>query len=300
MVDNDFSYNMKESDNSIDLINKIENFYGLEKTRPTIFSKDLIDLKNEIFNDLDIMNSLSYENNDIDHLFVNRSTIIWKNFGINHNRVQYYKPNIVFENKIVNGKFTKEFCDGLDEGFPTDIPVEYVDDFQKAMIDTEYIELEKHRSILFKKIILPNIEKKVVSCIYAHEITHANQDMAGGGIKKITNIETLPIFIELLFSKELGVNDKVINHRLGFLAGGIGELLINKDINFEKRIKIETYIISIIQALDLYNKFEENDKAEFINYINQIFSGEKEVEQMLDNYDSNFKDIKPKLKVLKR
>lgn len=305
MVENDFSYKVRDNDKSIISVMLKEDFFGYSHVSPTNFSFKLNDLREEILADEDIMDDLEYSKNGIDSKYVINSKKIWKELGINLQKVQYLKSEYVMDEKGLHGKTVGDFIDYLGYDYPTELPIDYTDDFLKVSTHAEYLEFEKHNSVVFRGITLPNIEKKVNSCIYAHEITHIEQENAGGGINKITNLETLPIFIELLFGNTIDKNifNKLLNHRLLYLAGALGELLNYKDMDFERRIKIETYIISILQATNLFNKYNEgNDiiKKEFIDNINKIFLGEKIIEQLLDNYDSNHKDIEPKLKVLKR
>ena len=307
MVNDDFSYDIKNDDNSIYFVRNKENFFGYDKTYPTLFSNNLIGLFYEIVSNKEITENFEYSKKGRDIRFVKASKRLWKELEIELQKVQYIKPSLNFDEDKFDGVMTKEFCDGLAFDYPTKIPIVYVDDYLKVNSNPIFLEGDKYNAILFRSISLPKVEKKINSCIYAHEITHTEQDYAGGGIKKVTNAETLPIFIELLFSNKIDessiVTDQIKNRRLVFLASTIIELIENKEMNFERRIKLETYLISIIQALDLYNKYCESDertKKEFIESINKIFTGEMLVEDMLNNYDSNYYNVEPKLKVLKR
>lgn len=307
MINEDFSYDLKNDDVTISFIRNKENFFGYEKSEPTLFPNSFYDLALEIISDDKIVSNYEYSKIGRDSKYVKRSKRIWNELGINLLKIQYISPSLDFDVNKFDGRITKEFYDKLIYDYPTKIPIKYTDNFLDVSVNGVFLEFEKYNSILFKEIYLPKLEKKINSCIYAHEITHVEQDNACGGVNKITNMETLPIFIELLFGNKIEENgivtEQIIKHRLVFLASAITELIKNKEMNFERRIKLETYLISIIQAIDLFNKYKnsnEKNKKEFINYINKIFNGEKHVEQMLDNFDSNYSNVEPKLKVLKR
>lgn len=301
----EFYYEIKGDDKSINIIRRKEKFFGYETSNPTIFSKSIKNLALEIYADSDIMSDFEFAHLNRDSKFVKASKRIWKDIGIELQDVQYFKEDI--DESLFDGKITSEFCSKLALDSPTKIPIRYIDDFLLARSMGMYLEFQKHNAVLFKEILLPKVEKEVNSCIYAHEITHAEMDNAGGGINKITNMETLPILIELLFSNKIvdnnSVKDKLLRHRLAYLAGAIAEIITDKNMDFERRIKLETYIISIIQGVELYNKFEESNdegKQDIIDHVNKIFNGKSLVEDVLDQYDCHYSLVKPKLKELKR
>ena len=195
----------------------------------------------------------------------------------------------------------------MKEGSPTEIPIVYTSDLLKSSARAMYLEFKNHNSIIFKDVVLPKVNKEIGSCVYAHELTHVEQDNVGGAIDRITNMETLPILMELLFGDKVAddgsIRDMLIRHRLAYFSGAVREIINDKEMNFERRIKIETYIISIIQGLELYNKYHDyNDerKQDIIDSINKVFNGDILVEDMLDNNNSNYLDVKPKLKTLQR
>jgi hypothetical protein len=307
MVDNDFSYKIKDDDKTLLFIRHKEEFFGYDNVFPNDFSKELINLKDEIMASKEIIENIDYSKSNRDLRYVKNSSKIWNELGINLQKVQYLNPNYNFDEKSFDGYLPIDFYKSLITDYPTKIKINSIDDFKEIGFDALYLEFEKHNSIIFKYISLPKINKIINSSIYAHEITHVEQENAGGGITKITNEETLPIFNELLFGTKLDESDliinQIINRRLSNIANDVIKLLNEKNISFAERLNIEKYLISTIQGIDLFNKYKDGNekiKNEFINYINLIFLGEKVVEDMLNKFDSNFKDIEPNLKVLKR
>lgn len=305
MVENTFSYKVKKDDYSMLNVRHKEDFFGLDHVEPTTFSNKLIDLRNEIFSNEDLLDYLEFDNALVNSWYLKKKAKTWDELGINLQKIQFINQKYDIDEFDFYGKNMNDIYPLLELDLPTKIHIRFVDDFYDTNFVAFYLEFLKHNSIMFRRINLPRVDRKVCSCIYAHEITHIEMENAGGGIAKITNRETLPIFIELLFASKIDNKtiDKMLKHRLIYLAGIVSKLLKEKEINFENRIKLETYLISIIQGIELFNKYNEGNekiKLEIINSINNIFLGENIVEDMLKKYDSNFLDVEPKLKVLKR
>ena len=307
MVEEDFSYEVNKNDRSIFIVRDREDFYGYKEANPTNFSKDLITLRDEINNDKDISNNHEFSNENCDKEYVKSSKRLWKDLGIELQTVQYLKPPCNYTSKDFYGHIPDDFFDFLADDYPTVLPIETVSNPLDIGVNEILLRLKRHNAVIYKSISLPEVEKRINSSIYAHEITHIEQESAGGGVLTITNVETLPVFMEFLFGSKIDESNEVIkniiNHRLAYTSAAIDLLLKDKYMDFENRINKEKYIISIIQALDLFNKYNdgsENVKKEFIKLINGIFYGNNIIEEMLDTFDSNFKDIEPKLKVLKR
>ena len=303
----DFSYKTNDTDKSLEFIRHKEQFFGYDEVNPTNFSKEINDLKEEIINDKEIMDEFEFSKVPRKSESIKTDDKIWNELGIKLQRVQFFKPSYKVEEMTFNGEITKNFYDKLEFDYPNKVKIIKPNNFLKTGFDALYIEFNNHNSIIYKYIALPEVDKMINNSVHAHEITHLEQENVGGGITTILNEETLPIFVELLFSTKTDesgmITDKIIKHRLGYLSGAINVLSRDKNMNFKTRIDLEKYIISIIQAIDLFNKYQNGSnkvKKELIGYINQIFEVEKVIEQVLDVYNSNFKEIEPKLKILKR
>ena len=305
MEKNEFSYEIKGDDNSIKEIRRKEKFFGMKKSNPTVFPMSIKNLAIEIYCDEDIMKDFEFANINRDSKYVKASKRIWKDLNIELQDVQLFRKPL--DKSVFDGKLSREFCSNIMIASPTEIPIKYEDDNLLARSMGMYLELLKYNSVIFQHIVLPKVNKEVNSCIYAHEITHTELDNAGGGISKMTNRETLPIFVELLFGNKIAdngyVTDQLLRHRIAYLGGAIAALINEPGMNFERRISIETYVISIIQAIDLYNKYKDgNDsiKKEFHDGISDIFKGKINVEDMLDHYDSDYKKVDHNVKTLRK
>jgi hypothetical protein len=301
-----FQYKIDENDETINQIRYKEKFFSYDEVLPTNFPNSIKDLADEITNDKDLMIDYDFSTNNHDLNYVKSSSKKWNELGINLQEIQCFKPDFNFKKYENNFYVDKEFCEGLICTLPTALPINLVNKLQEVTARACYLDFPKYNAVLFKDILLPIVDKRINSCIYAHEITHVEMENAGGGINKLTNSETLPIFIELLFSNKIedgAVTNNIIKHRLAYLSGAINRLIQEEKMDFQKRIKLETYVISIIQAINLYNKYMEgndNIKKEFIHKINNIFMGKRNTEDLLSKYDSNYMEVEHNVKTLKK
>lgn len=297
-----FEYNKKDNDLSVDFLRDKENFFDMEEVNPIIYSDSLNDLCYEIFCNNNIIDNFEFKEDKKNIKYVLNSKKIWGSLNINLKDIVYLNKEYDFSK--FKGILDKEFLSNLNVDSPYEIPISFIDNFYDTQIVVTHLTLKTGKCVVFRNILLPKFEKKVNSVIYAHEITHTQLENVLGGAKKITNIETLPMFIEELFADKLNVLELIRNNRLIYLALGINELIKNKDMDFYKKITFDTYITSTLQSFDLANKFfsgNENVKKEMISYINSIFNGNKNTEDMLGKFDSNFDSLDYKLnKILKK
>ena len=130
---------------------------------------------------------------------------------------------------------------------------------------------------------------------YLHEITHTQ---TGPNINVINdyNLESLPIFIELIYGYYNDIN--ILFRRLKDLSIDIDFYM--KTTDEELRNKAKKYIISILKAINLYSLYIDNNntKKEITSDINKVFEYEKTLEDLFDRYQVSFKDFKPSLKTL--
>ena len=297
-----FEYNKKNNDLSIEVLREKEKFFDMEEASPIIYSDSLHDLCYEIFCDNNIINNFEFKEDKKNIKYVLNSKKIWDNLNINLKDIVYLNKEYNF-NKF-KGILDKEFSSSLIVDSPYAIPISFVDNFYDTQIVATHLTLRTGKCVIFRNILLPMFEKKVNSVIYAHEITHTQLENVLGGAKNITNTETLPMVIEQLFADKYNILELIRNNRLIYLALGINELINNKDMDFSKRITFDTYITSTFQSFDLANKYfngNESVKKEMISYINSIFEGNKDTEDMLDKFDANFDSLEYKLsKILKK
>lgn len=190
---------------------------------------------------------------------------------------------------------------------PYEIPIEKTSEkisstecFYKAL-NNEYPKR------FYSKIKIQDNITEFTPCTITHEITHTQQESKKGIVNCFTNIEVLPIFLEILhyFEKNsISENQlRVIFKRLASLVDDISFLdkhnimhslfyiaTINGHID-ENITLVNTYIESTLKALNLSNIYQISNeliKREILKYIQDIFSGNKSVEDFLEHYDTTF------------
>ena len=302
---NEFKYKVDRNDETIKVIKNSERFFGYAKTKPTNFSRDIKQLAIDIFRDHDLFDDYEFSKEDFDKEYVGESKAFWNNEGIVLPKIHLYKEGYDTDKIFDGNHLAKDFLDNIKLGYPTDLPREYTDGSQQVTARGSYIDFFGKNTIVFKDVVLPEVEKRACSVIYAHELTHVGLDEARGGSEWYTNRETLPILIELLFANSLNdpeIMDKIIKRRLAYLASVIADVHDHPEMPFEKRIKLESYIKSIIQGVTLFtvSKDDENSKKEIITDINKVFSEELLTEHLLAKYDADYETADKNVKTLKR
>ena len=301
----EFKYIVDNNDPTINYIRDKERFFGFEKCNPTSFSREIKELAIEIFSDKELYNDFEFSKENFDINYVNSSKSIWKELGIGLPPIHMYKSSFDPETAMEDGHVTLSFLKSIILGYPTDLPITITDGSLNVSARATYLDYFDKNGIVFQDVVLPKVEKKSCSVIYAHELTHVAMDEARGGCEFFTNRETLPILIELLFAdsmKDQALMDKIIKRRLSYLASVIADIHDNKDMPFSKRIVLESYVMSIIQSLTIFNivKDDDNSIKDIIEDINKVFKEEILTEHMLEKYDADYRNTDLKVKTLKR
>ena len=301
---NEFEYTIREDDRTVDIIRDKEMFFDLEKTIPNSFSNDIKQLAINIFRDEPLFEDYEFSREGFDYNYLMDSKKRWKELGLELPKIRYYNKGFNPEENIVNNHLTLKFLRNLKVGDPTDIPIVFTDGSEEVTARASYFYLDDRISVIFKDVVLPKVEKKACSVIYAHELTHVALDEALGGVDKYTNRETLPILIEFIFGDSIDKEtiDRLIKRRLAYLASVIADIHDNKDMPFVKRIKLESYLTSIIQGISLFNIYKESDssKNEMITDINRVFKEEILTEDIIDKYDADYNKVDLNVKTLKK
>ena len=301
-MSNLFDFRIREDDPTLKRLRRKEKFYELSEAMPEKYDEKYLDFAYQVFADKSIMDNFHFELKNHDESYVRNSARLWEQLGFKLQDVQYFKrPIKAWEHD--SGTMNLEFVKELEIGSPLKIILNFTDDYLLTGVDEWEFSSENGEGVLFKKIDLPKFEKRINSTIYAHELTHVELLDAGGGVEHYKNKEVLPIVIEEIFADKLGVLDLSINNRFATLAQAIIDISNSPDMAFRTRIDKETYLHSILQARSIANIYFNGNgkiKREVIEDINNVFRGDMITEDMLDKYDSNFRDIEPKLKVLKR
>lgn len=310
MKDELFNYKELEGDITKDVILRRAEFYNHEKPVPLSYDSSYVSLYNAIVNDKEIVSSINKLGGVTNLKNVKKSCYLWDTLDIDRHGVYVYNGETESQGHFV---ITKDFIDKISFLDGEKIPIEFING-QKAKNFSGKVELltleneTGNKGVLFSKIYLPKLGDKLTSCIYNHELTHVQlNSLENGGAKSILNTEVLPIFMEEVFAEEQDYThetlEKIRNLRLYNIARNLSIFIKSKNLSYLSRIELDKYISSSIEAISLANIYFNNRKKvqkEMINYVNDIFNENKNVEDMLNHFDSNLDEVAKDKKVLKK
>lgn len=274
---------------SIDLEYDIPYTYNDEygeiiKENSIYISNNTISLLKELFySDSDTINISS---NEIDlNTCINAKNFISKYF-ILHN-INYLKDGY-----------------NLIRSSPFDIPVDIDYSGCGKVIWERYIYEDKSEEVIFHNILLPKVSSELIPIIYSHEIIHTQVYTSLSSNKELHNDELLSIFIEYLYLLEQNSHElnKIHNYyRLKELLSYAETIKYHYDNNLDIDYKVITaykFFVSIITSYKLFNIYLTSNisiRKEIINNIQNIFDGNKSIDDLLDNYS-----LKPKKRTIKK
>lgn len=200
----------------------------------------------------------------------------------------------------VNLEISKSITD------PYKIPIEKTNE-ERSSIEITIIKQEnQYPKLYYNSIKINKNITDITSSTITHEITHTQQNSVAGVLNYYTNIETLPILLELVNYLEKSPNsERTTFRRLKYLIKYIDlldqiiykkllEVLKNKNSSKdfdENMIALCTYIESTLKALNLFDLYEHsnnNIRKEMLNYLQNIFDANRSVEDFLEYYDTTF------------
>lgn len=299
-----FEYKINEDDDSISNVNMDESFYNYEKTNLHTFDQSYETIYNYILNNDSIVYDYLYPKNNFNKKYVKDSILLWEKLGITLHDINIIKRFVNFDKLVeFNDKTLTKF-----ELKPTkDLRLKFKRIPQDNSL-VRFLEIDQpnYKNIVFKEILLPRLDKKLASTIYAHELSHAQLVTKNGGTNSIFQEEMIPILMEFIFANELD-NDKftlkyVKNERLFSVLKFINLLSKGNTLSFDKRVICEKYIISSFQALQLFDIYYRGNsfiKKEILKYIRDIFNGELIIEDLLHKYSIDYNDNEKNLKLIK-
>ena len=299
-----FDYNLDLTDKTIEEVTEEEKFYGYDKSLIHSFDSTYESLYNDISKDDDIQYHYIYPSFGFDENYVRRSIKLWKELGINlHDLVIIKRFKNVDKLTAVNRKFFKSIS--------TENPSKLKLSFKNIIQTDSELKLLRvndplYKGIVFDRINLPKLEKKLVSTIYAHEITHTQLETRNGGTNSYFNIEMIPIFMEYVFAsvqKEPKISLSFVqNERLKSIFNFLCEMGLSDRVPYSRRITCEQFLISSIQAIklfDVYYRGNESIKKEILEDINKVFDGRIIVEDIINKYGVSYDNGENNLKKLK-
>ena len=287
-------------------IRRKEHFYGMVPYEPVSFDNSYLNFKYEVLQSKKIVDNSTIPDYAYDQSFVRESAALWNRLGIRLRSVPILTDR--YDITKFNGYVTQDFVNAIEVGSPLQIPTFYLPGgLEVSYSYTINTNLYGRNVSICTNINLPQMNRRAVSAIYAHEITHMQMYNAGGGALRITNDETLPIMMEEIAADMIDGSGETFtlirNNRMHHIANSIETLKSNNTMTVYQKMQFDDYIISGIQGINLANIYllgDINLKREMIGDINRVFSGDMVTEEILDKYDSNVSDIPKRVKALTR
>ena len=238
------------------------------------------------------------------------SKLFLRNKFILHN-VSYADENIIklkLQGKVV--KSEKELI-SLYNGVgklldPFEIPVKFVNEpyyYGNVSLCTNISnnpEFLKHMKLFFKSVELSSKTSDMTSVCYVHEAVHMQLESIKGIVKDYYNSEILSIFMEFVYAYENSIvllRETLKNrinmflvefHKLySFLTGDY----IIEDGLWHSVIACK-YIVSTLKAFQLFCNYyigDETIKNDIMSEVQNVISGNKTLEDMLDVLEITYK-----------
>lgn len=286
-------YKMIEKDPTIQKVRKREKSFGLQETKPLQWDESYEQLGNEILENEEIINSRTYPQIGIDRKSVLQSIKLWEELGITLQDIRI----------LMN-------YSRIQQSHPSNLPITWTKNKNQSSGIQCYLARRTANNEMvpiFMNVELPIYTTEITSSIYAHEIAHSQLLRVGEGTQDIYNTEMIPIWMEFLFANQLDPTGETLKRMKYFRLAEMGQYLQSQekieDIAFISKVQMDTYIQSILEAIQLTSIYLSSPKKiqqEMIWKINQVFQGNLLVEDILGQYDSDLESTSKDIKVLKK
>lgn len=289
-------------------IKKEDAFFGYEEAKPLSISSELILLNNDIVDDCDIICSLDNLPNSVNEEYVKKSIQLWEQLGINLHKIYSLRESRECS-KLTSFDFDEENLVLVDVG---QIPIVFNDSNDGELIESYLVQISRHhikdelKKVIFHSIAITKLNDYLSSCLYAHEVSHSQLNSVYGSCKSRLNSEVIPILSEEIFAYNLDPSLETLqrdrNMSLYFISQAI-TMLYEDSLSYSDKLMLSMYIQSHLESVNMANIYLKGNKQiknEMQQYIGRIFDGERSVEDMLDHYDSNYKDVPKSLGLIKK
>ena len=285
-----------------------ERLNGYIESEPLVVDKELSVLNDEIADNMEIVNVFSTISRDADLKVVKKSIELWKQLGIDLHDICSFvvqKPHELMEDDDFN-------ADNLRMISPKKLPVSLEIANDDGIVESYLVEIRaKNKQVedfnhVFHSIHITALDKYLSSCFYAHEIAHTQINFLLGSCKSMLNSEVISILSEEMFASKLdpSLNTNRKDRNLGLYSiSEIITMLYFDVAGFADKMNLSMYIQSYLEAVNMANIYLEGNPSvqkEMQGYINNIFNGNRSVEDMLEHYDSCYEDVPKRLELIRK
>lgn len=300
-----FDYEINPNDESIKIVENDESFYNYDKTNLHNFDKSYEELYSDILNDDRIVENYIYPKENFNKKDVLDSILLWKKLGITLHDVNVFK-------KLRSDNFFVLYNRGVLNSYEMKDPAFLKVDFKNIpQIDssTRIVEINEknYKDVAFKKIVVPKVDYRLASTIYAHEMSHVQMVSKDGGTNNIMYEELIPILMEFIFADKIDYSSFTLkyvkNERLMCICNSLNLLAMGNKLSYLNRVTMEKYIISSIYAFKLFEMYYDGSietRKEILHDINEVFDGNIVVDNMINKYNLDLEDKEKTIKLIKR
>ena len=302
IVNEDYESERKE-------MRKEDAFFGYEKSQPLSVDQELILLNDSIVDDSSVVSVLDNLPSDASEKYVRESIQLWEGLGINLHQVCSLR-NSKEQARLTSDDFKKS---NLVLVNPSEIPIVFNEFTDRELIESYLVQLQADcyakdslRRLIFHSVGITKLNDYLSACLYAHEIAHSQINSVYGSCKSRLNSETISALTEEMFAfnldPSLKTNEQDRNMSLYFISQAI-TWLYEFPSSYSEQMIYSMYIQSYLESVNMANIYllgNKKIKEEMQAFVSKIFDGERSVEDMLDHYDSNYKDVPKKLELIKK
>lgn len=276
-----------------------ERFHGFDKTRLIKYGEQFKTFKEECDADLVLKQYGQVFCQPTSISVVRESYQLWDALGINIHDIPFLDLGFSFMDESID--ITEDMLTDVKLVDPYELPI-VISDAQNGYIGglvsfQMFDSLSIVNKTLFLGMFLPAFGNDFTSCAYLHEVSHSQIINANAHGKDMLNREVIPILIEQIVAGKLDdrldLLRRVRYFRINCMASNLSSLL-TLEIPYESRVQVDTFIKSTIEAIKLANIYfssKVDGQKEMLSYINSLFAGKRNVDDMLQFYDIDYQDF---------
>ncbi len=161
-------------------------------------------------------------------------------------------------------------------------------------------------SVFFGNIVLHKTTTEITSTVYVHELGHTQIDSVKGSVVHYYNDEVISIFLSMLHAYSLDKDETLltIDDARRIRRMNIRANYLRKKDNMSKDDILESskYLNSDLIATNLFITYYYGSfqiKKEMLGFIQEVFDGNKTVEDLITKYDSSYEEAQDLKRLIK-